>query len=279
MERLLAGSVLLVGGVLALGGCGRGGTGGGKDVPEISVYVAASLQDAVGEAAARYEAETGAELVVNWAGSGTLAQQILAARRADVFLSANAAWMDRVEAAGLVDTGTRRTLFSNTLVVVGHRKSGYPAGSPAALEEAVGLIAMGDPASVPAGAYAKAWLEGTPAAEGGVLWDKVRGRISPAADVRAVIAQVTGSREVLGIVYATDYAAYRSWLRLLYAVPVAEGPRILYVGAVLKGAAHPEVAAGFLDFLESGAGRGVLAGHGFTVPGGRGREGLARWRD
>src|SRR5262245_42342075 len=70
-----------------------------KERPELAVYAAASLRDVLGELKAGIEKAANATVVFNLAGSNDLARQIMAADKADLFISADEAWMDKVSEA------------------------------------------------------------------------------------------------------------------------------------------------------------------------------------
>jgi len=227
---------------------------------EITVYAAASLRDALGEISKVCEGPTGSHLVYNFGASNDLAQQIVAANKADVFFSADEKWMDHVADAKLVDAGSRRALLSNRLAVVAPADSALAVGGAADLASAaVKRLALANPEAVPAGKYAKAWLE-----KAGV-WDKVRERIVPGTDVRATLATVEAGAVDAGIVYKTD-AAMSSRVRVLYIVPEAEGPRIVYPVAALGGdRPHLDVARRVVECFAGRDARGVFERLGFVA--------------
>jgi molybdate transport system substrate-binding protein len=195
--------------------------------PEITVYAAASLKDALEAVAPACERATGADLVFNFGASSALAKQIQAAGKADVFFSADEAWMDTIAKEGHVDTASRTSPLSNRLVVVGPADGGLKVGSGADLRgEGVKRLCLADPAAVPAGKYAKEWLTGAGA------WDGVADRVVPALDVRAALAAVEAGACEAGIVYGTD-AAMSKKAKVLHEVPDAEGPKISYAIAAL----------------------------------------------
>lgn len=234
---------------------------------ELTVFAAASLTDVMTELAVPFEKEHSAKVVYNFAGSNTLAQQIVASpNKADVFLSASEKWMDTVEQAGALAAGTRKSMLSNTLVVVAQ------SGSSFEMKEATDLavikfkfLALGNPDAVPAGKYAKAWLSGIKVGSG-TLWDSVKDRVSPAPDVRAALAQVEGRDDVIGIVYMTDFSSSGGKVRNIFTVP-AEGLGISYPGAILKEAPQPELAKAFMEYLASPQAKAVFEKYGFGVTG------------
>jgi len=190
-------------------------------------------------------------LVYNFGGSGALARQMIAAPRGDLFFSANIDWMERAVAADAIDSSSVRTILANQLVLVAHRDANLQIDSPDDLcRESLKLLSIGDPAYVPAGAYAKQWLEGISCGES-TLWDKFKSAVVPAIDVRAALAQVLSSHEALGIVYLSDYLSRAEQLQNLYSVPLEAGPEIRYAVGILSKAESPTLAAEFVDYLQS----------------------------
>lgn len=239
---------------------------GGDRSPSLVVFVAASLTDAIQEVGEAYAATRPVEIDYNFASSGALAQQLLAAPRADVFLSASERWMDEVEAGDRLVPDTRRTLLSNSLVLIANASSRATAGSPELLcTPEFTYLAIGDPDSVPAGRYARDWLQAYTCPDGASAWDRVSERISPTPDVRAALAQVEGSVDVVGVVYRTDYVSRQDSVRLLYEVPVEEGPEISYPVALIRGTRMDQVGGEFLEFLGGVEARRLFEKHGFTV--------------
>jgi molybdate transport system substrate-binding protein len=227
---------------------------------EVVVFAAASLADALAEIGARFEARTGDRVVLSFGGSNTLARQIRAGAPAEVFVSASAERMDEVQAAGFVRPGDRVDLLSNRLVVV------VPAESKTSLATAEDLtrvrrLALGDPEAVPAGIYARQWLEKRG------LWERVRDRVVPTLDVRAALAAVESGNADAGIVYETDAAISRR-VRVAREVPAAEAPRIVYPAALLA-TARGAAARAFFEYLRSPEARAVFARLGFELLPGR----------
>jgi molybdate transport system substrate-binding protein len=227
---------------------------------EIVVYAAASLRDVLQHLAPACETSVGARLVFNFGASNDLARQIEAAGKADVFLSADEAWMDRVAKAGLVDAASRRSLLSNRLVVVGASDSALNIASASDLgSPAVRRVALANPEAVPAGKYAKAWLEKSGA------WASVADRVVPFPDVRATLAAVESGGADAGIVYRTD-AAISKRVKVLYEVPAAEGPRISYAVAAIQDRPQVDTARRLVTWLAGPEAGPVFERFGFVVP-------------
>lgn len=216
--------------------------------PELVVYAAASTRDALQALEPAYERAHGVELVLNFGSSGDLSKQIVAAAKADVFLSADEREMDEVQAAQLVVAGTRRVLLSNQLVVVEPADAPSVFTAPFAPAQLAGpgvrRLSLGNVEAVPAGRYAKTWLE-----RAGV-WNDVAERVLPGVDVRAALAAVESGAAQAGIVYRTDVARSQH-ARIVFAVPIERGPAISYPVAVIAGRAGEPAARAFVDFLGS----------------------------
>jgi molybdate transport system substrate-binding protein len=224
--------------------------------PEVGVWAAASLRDALAELAPSLEAASGAEIVLNLGSSTDLARQILAGAPADVFLSADPLEMDRLEAEGLVEPGTRRPLLTNQLVVVVPSEGDSLSGVAQLAGPTVRRLSIGDPRTVPAGRYARKWLE----SEG--IWSEVSARVLPAVDVRAALAAVESGTCEAGIVYLTD-AARSGRVRVVHVVPIEEGPAIRYAAAVLAGRPRTREARALLACLSASPAGEVFRRHGF----------------
>lgn len=228
------------------------------------VFAATSLQEVARDLAAEFERRNPAEVVFNFAGSNTLAQQIDAAPRADVLLSADERWMDFLDQAGRTVAGTRRTFLSNRLVLIAHRDASVEVREPRDLARApFRFLALADPAAVPAGRYARAALERV-RWDGADLWAVVADRVAPALDVRAALALVESDPEILGIVYRTD-AETSAEVRVLYEFPPANDAPIIYCAAEIAGGQSPELGRRFLDFLVSPTARAIAERHGFET--------------
>ncbi len=226
---------------------------------ELTLYAAASLRDAVEALAPALERATGARLVVNLGASSDLARQIVAAGKADLFFSADEAWMDHVARSGLLDAGSRRSPLGNRLVVVAPLDSGLALRGAADLAApGVRRLSLADPAVVPAGRYARAWLE----AAG--VWAALAPRVVPALDVRAALAAVESGACEAGIVYRTDAAISRR-VRIAYEVPEGEGPAISYALAAIAGRPGLARARAAVDWLSGPEAAAVFERFGFVA--------------
>jgi molybdate transport system substrate-binding protein len=227
----------------------------------VTIFAAASLKNALDEIAAAWQAETGKPTAISYAASTALAKQIEEGAPADIFFSADLAWMDYLAERTLIVEESRHSLLGNRIVLVAPADSTVEAtiGANFPLAELLGdgHLAMADPEAVPAGKYGKAALEKLG------VWDSVAGKVAAAENVRAALLLVSRGEAPLGIVYRTDVAA-EPGVRIVDTFPADSHPPIVYPVAAVASSTNPDRAA-FLDYLRSPAARAVFEKQGFTV--------------
>lgn len=217
------------------------------------VFAASSLQEALTEAADGWTAQGHPAPLLSFAATSTLARQVEQGAPADLFLSADEAWMDALDKEGLLRPGTRADLLGNRLVLIAAKGSGVR--SLAGLGD--GRLALADPDAVPAGKYARAALERLG------QWPAVAGRIAPTENVRAALALVERGEAPLGIVYATDARASDK-VEVVQTFPEDSHPPIRYPVAVLAASRNADAAA-LRAFLAAPESRRIFARHGFET--------------
>jgi molybdate transport system substrate-binding protein len=227
---------------------------------EVNVAAAASLSDALRDIKAAYEAAGGGDtIVLNLGASSTLARQIEEGAPADLFLSADEAKMDQLAKRKLVVAASRKSVLSNTLVVVVPVNSALQISTPADIAgPKIRVLALAEPQSVPAGIYAKEYLRKLN------LWSKVIDRVVPTENVRTALAAVEAGNAEAGIVYKTD-AGISKKVKIAYEVPLNEGPRISYPFALLAESKHKDEAGRFLAYLESPPALEIFKKYGFLI--------------
>jgi len=238
---------------LALAGCP--GDDAAAPTATVTVFAAASTADALGEAARAFEAERPDVAVrTSFASSATLARQIEEGAPADVYVSANARWVDHLAGRGRLEPGTRVDLLANDLVLVAGPGNAAGPLDPGGDPPAAGRIAIGDPDHVPAGIY------GARALRALGWWDAIGERLVPTADVRAALALVARGECPWGVVYASDAAAAADDVRVALTFPEdATGP-IRYPAAIVAGRRSPAAEAFLAHLTRSGD---LFSRHGF----------------
>ena len=227
------------------------------------VFGAASMTNALGEAARVFETTTAADVTLVFDATSRAARQMAAGAPAEVLVSAHAAWVDWFIACSRGDAATRRIIAGNRLVVAVPRDEAGTGAAPGILEPASHLLraqrfAIADPDGVPAGIYARQALRSIG------LWDAVSARVLRGDSVRTVLAWLETGAVDAGIVYASDAAASgRVTIGATIAPHTHDPIRYEAVATLAAG----ETARGFIAFLADQAAQSTLAAHGFAPAG------------
>lgn len=227
---------------------------------EILVAAAASLKNAYEEELIpMFEEENpGITVTGTYDSSGKLQTQIEEGLEADVFMSAATKQMKALQEKGMIAEDTVTELLENKIVLI------VPSGSAGewkAFEdiEKAESIALGDPASVPAGQYAQEALTSLG------IWDGIQDKVSFGTNVTEVLNQVAASSADAGIVYATDAASMAEQVDVIAEAPEGSlAKKVIYPVAVVKGSAHPEEAEAFVEFLKTEEAMKVFESYGFS---------------
>jgi molybdate transport system substrate-binding protein len=232
----------------------------GAHAADLTVSGAASLTNAFRELGPMFEAQNpGTKVLFNFASSDALLAQIAKGAPADVFAAADQESMDRAQDQKLLAPNSRRNFVGNTLVLAVPSDSALGLMTLADLQRAeVKRIALGAPASVPAGRYAKGALDAAK------VWAAVEPKAVYAQSVRHALDYVSRGEVEAGFVYATDAAIMKDKVKVAFTVPT-ETP-ITYPIATIAGSPNVDGAAKFVDFVMTAPAQAVLARYGFQKP-------------
>lgn len=226
-----------------------------------TVFAAASLKNALDDINAAWKAETGKSATVSYAASSALAKQIEGGAPADLFISADLAWMSYLADKKLIRNDTRTELLGNSIVLVAPKEAAAETtiakGFPLADLLGDGKLSMANTDSVPAGKYGKAALQFLG------VWDGVKDRVAQAENVRAALLLVSRGEAPLGIVYKTDAMA-DAGVRVVGTFPEESHEPIIYPAALTAAGSGADAAA-FLDYLKSAEAKALFEAQGFTV--------------
>jgi molybdate transport system substrate-binding protein len=228
----------------------------------VTVFAAASLTDALHDIAAAWVREGHAAPRLSFAASSTLARQIEQGAPAGIFASADEQWMDYLARSNLIVPGTRNDLLGNQLVLIvpsDHATTVAirPGFDLVRLLGANGRLALGDPANVPAGIYARQALTRLG------VWNAVEPRLARAEDVRAALLLVERGEAAAGIVYATDARAARG-VSVAGTFPPDSHDPIRYPIAIVR-AGDTAAARALLAFIEGPKAQSLFAKYGFST--------------
>jgi molybdate transport system substrate-binding protein len=226
----------------------------------ITVFAAASMKNALDDINAAYTKKTGIKIVASYAASSALMKQIEQGAPADIFASADLAWMDYGSQKKVIKDDTRINLLGNKLVLIAPKDSkigDVAIGQDFDLAKLAGdsRITTGDVKAVPVGRYAKAALEKLGS------WAAAEPKFAMTDNVRAALVLVSRGEAALGIVYETD-AKVDPGVKIVGTFQADSHEPITYPVAA-TASAKPEVAS-YLSFLRSQAAKSTFEKYGFT---------------
>ncbi|WP_416192287.1 molybdate ABC transporter substrate-binding protein [Neisseria sp. CCUG12390] len=227
---------------------------------EITVSAAASLKDAFNGIITQYHKQyPQSKIRLNTAGSGALLQQAVQGAPVDVLAFADENTMNQAQQRGVIDPNTRKTFALNGLVVAAPKNSALSMAKLSDLQGSrFGRIAIGNPAGVPAGRYAKAALE-----KAG-LWAGLQPKIITTQNVRQSLDYIARGEVDAGFVYRTDAVLMKDKVKVLAAVPTQNA--VSYPIAVSKTTGQAAEARRFVQYVLSAQGQQVLSRYGFKKP-------------
>ena len=224
---------------------------------ELLVGAATSLRGPVEASARAFEAaHPDTKLRLAYGASDVLAAQVRAGAPLDVLLSADASVTEKLAKQALCDKPM--PLARNRLVVVARPEIAALDSAADLAGPAIRRIAVPE-VGVPVGRYAREWLSSRN------LLERVVDRIVPTEHARATLVAVDNGSVDAAIVYATD-ARLAKLARVIWEIPDAEQPQILYTAAVLRGARSALAAREYVAFLIDGPGRADLERASFAPP-------------
>ena len=228
----------------------------------LTLAVASSLKDVMQALDAAYSTHIAAPAAsIQTAGSGALAKQLIEGVTADLFASADRTAMDKVVAAGFIDTTAVKVIAHGTLVVA--VRPGAPIPDLQALATSGIKVVMAD-TTVPAGQYGVTLLGNLSQIYGADYATKVNANVvSYETNVRAVLQKITSGEADAGIVYASDVVAVGQDKVQVLTIPADAAVIAEYVAAPLK-TSH-RTAQPFLDYIVSDAAKPIWAQYGFNV--------------
>jgi molybdate transport system substrate-binding protein len=226
----------------------------------LTAFAAASMKNALDEVNNAFAAKSGNMVTASYAASSALAKQLEQGAPADVFISADTAWMDYAIKNKSVNPATRIDLLGNSIVLIAPKNSkidhvDIKQGFDLAKLVGDGRIVTGDVKAVPVGKYAKAALEKLG------VWQSVEPKMAMAENVRAALALVSRGEAALGIVYSTD-AKVDPGVKIVGTFPADSHPPIIY--PVAATATAKDGTADYLAFLKSSAAKATFEKYGFS---------------
>ncbi|RJG50421.1 molybdate ABC transporter substrate-binding protein [Motilimonas pumila] len=224
----------------------------------VKVFAAASLSPALQQIIERYEQLHDDDIVLVSGASSALARQVSQGAPADIYVSANQAWMQYVLDNTAINTAKSQPWLGNQLVLVASGpQQGFDVTSVQAWQAALqqDYLAMADSRHVPAGIYGKQALSALG------VWSELAHKIAASNNVRAALALVERGAAPLAVVYQTDAEASAK-VHTLAVFPKDSHDPIIYPALLLS---ETRASARFYDFLWSQQALATLSQHSFEV--------------
>jgi molybdate transport system substrate-binding protein len=226
----------------------------------LTISAAASMKDVLHSIKEQYEAKhPSVQLSFNFASTGTLKKQIEQGAPVDLFISASPDVFKELKKRGFIMPRQNNHLVYNELVLIASKTGKAPIHSPEDLaNKNIKAIAIGIPETVPAGAYAKQWLEAVH------VWDQVKEKLILAKDVRQVLTYVESGNAETGIVYRTDALSSKN-VHIVAKAPSSSHEPIVYEAGVIQSSPHKKEAEQFFNYLQGNEAKKIFKDWGFMV--------------
>ncbi|WKA52802.1 molybdate ABC transporter substrate-binding protein [Planococcus liqunii] len=245
--------MLMLSAALLLSACGETTADSSK---ELLISSASSLTDVMLSAEKAFnQTHPDVEVAFNFGSSSKLRNQIEQGAPVDLFLSASAQDVEMLKKDGLVQEQTIQNFAENRLVLasVDQIEETDPVQM---LKHSSGVVAVGEPESVPVGFYTKEVLSRMG------IWNALAGKLIFAKDARQVLSYIESGNAEMGVIYSSD-AARSPNLQTAIELPL-DGLEIVYPAAIMEGTNNKEAAKAFVEFLMSEEGQELLEEYGFV---------------
>ena len=229
-----------------------------QEAPQLTVSAAANLIPAFEETGQRFTVKTGVKVVFNFGSSGKLAQQIEQGAPVDLFVSADASYVNRLIDSGIIDAGSYRIYALGRIVIWSKTAELLPQDLPALNAPDIKRIAIANPEHAPYGIVAKTALQNAG------LWNAIQPKLITANDVRQTLTyaqtgDVAAALVPLSLVVNLDEGAY-SLIPKTYHSPITQAL------GIVSQSPHRVEAQQFIDFILSAEGQAILRKYGYTSP-------------
>lgn len=215
---------------------------------QVLIFAAVSAAQAV-EEATRHSSNI--HVIINAASSSILARQIDNGATADIFVSADSAWMEWLQKRQRLQAGTIKPLLTNSLAAVSSStRATWPPKKNTSLK-----IAIADPEHVPLGRYTKKALSHED------LWQELKEHYVYGKDAHSTLRFLERDEVDMSIVYTSD--AKTSNARIIHEFATNTTPPIIYPVALSSSSRKPNARKIYDLLLRSQA---TFQKHGFEIP-------------
>ncbi|HHT9120324.1 MAG TPA: molybdate ABC transporter substrate-binding protein [Candidatus Hypogeohydataceae bacterium YC41] len=223
------------------------------------VAAASSMRDALDEAAAEFEKQSGHRALFTFDSSGALAHEIENGVPYDLYIAVWANFVQELSHRKLIIPGTSAVICKGRLVIIVRKDSSIKINKLRDITN-FPLIAIANPQYAPFGKAAQEALQNAG------VWLQLQNKILYAKRVAEVLELVEKGEVPVGIgsqsLSSPKADAQVEYLQVedkLYTPPEIHA-------AIVKGTMHREIAKAFIDFLTSDRGKAILKKHNFSLP-------------
>jgi molybdate transport system substrate-binding protein len=248
-HKMRLGVAFLILALTAVTGCGIQ-----RNAEPLLIGAASSLSEPLNVLSRDYLASTGISLQISYASSGTLRRQLQEGAPFDLVFFAAEKDIQILIDEGLVFEAGKTNLLTNELLFVSKLPVTLETLHDALMN--AGLVAMGDPASVPAGRYAQEVLV-TLALDGLPQDHRLLSK-----DAKQIIQYLNSGNVDAGFIFASDFALLKGNFSAL-ALPSDAHTPIRYPVGVTSTSEQSEAAQAFIDYLSSEDALKVFEKYGF----------------
>lgn len=228
----------------------------------ITVAAAADLQFAMQEVAAQFQKQTGKEVKLIYGSSGNFFQQLQNGAPFDMFFSANLDYPEKLQAAGLTESGSYYEYARGKIVVWVAKESMIDVsfGLQALLNPSVKKIAIANPQHAPYGQAAVAAMQ----KEG--VYEKIKDKFVLGENISQTASfVVTGSADVGIVALSLALSPNMKDKGRYVEIPAGDYPPMQQACVVLSSSKNKETAKQFLSFIKSPAVADTFRKYGFEV--------------
>ncbi len=230
---------------------------------EIKIAAASDLTFAFKDVAARFQNQTGVAVKLTYGSSGNFFAQIQNGAPFDLFFSADVGYPEKLEAAGLAESGTMYEYASGKLVmwVPNASKLDLSRGLAALLDPGIGKIAIANPQHAPYGTAAVAAMRHAG------IYDQVKGKFVLGENISQTAQFVqSGNADVGLLALSLAVAPAMKDSGRYVEVPAADYPPLIQAAVILKSSRNQELANQFLKFLKEPETVALMERYGFSIP-------------
>ena len=225
---------------------------------ELNISAAASLKEAMADIHTEFKkVKPNVTLTVNFGASGSLQQQIEQGAPCDIFISAGQSQMKALDEKSLLLENTKKDLVKNDLVLVGPKDTTL-TGLSDLTSDKVKKIAVGEPASVPAGKYADEVFTNLG------IKDAISSKLVFGKDVKEVLAWSTSGNTEVGFVYKSDALSSKD-VKIIETIADDKHSPITYPVGIIKASKNPDVSKAFEDFLFTDTCKKIFEKYGYGI--------------